>query len=394
MTQLTINEHRMVHPGPKPMTDPVRLHRRLPGFHPTPLRYAPAGECAPQALMIKLETNRCGLPAFKVLGASWAIYRRLEQALGITLQDWQHVDELQQRLRASLADLSLVSATDGNHGRGVARMARWLDVPARIYMPGGTVPARIEAIRAEGATVSVVDGSYDIAVQAARDDVAANADDNRTVSNAAWLIQDTSWPGYEAVPRDVIDGYTTMMWEIDESLDRDGRSWPDVVFVQLGVGSLAVAVINHLRHAAPKTVIIGVEPTAANCVQRSLLADGITSAPGPHDSIMAGLNCDTPASIAWPVLRGGLDAVVSIDDDDVVTAMRRLHTAGMRVGESGAAGLAGLIALNREASPAERGRLRLSNDASVMILATEGVTDPEAYDRIIGESARTQVGHE
>ncbi len=183
---------------------------------------------------MKDESSRLGLPAFKILGASWAVYRALEERLGDEdFGDWEAIEDLEQRLEP-LRPLSLVAATDGNHGRAVARVARLLGLGARIFVPGDMVAARREAIAEESAEVVVVDGGYDEAVE-------------RSAEAEGLLISDTSWPGYERVPSWVIEGYSTMLWEIEEELIRRDERGPDLVIVQVGVGAFAAAVANHFR---------------------------------------------------------------------------------------------------------------------------------------------------
>jgi diaminopropionate ammonia-lyase len=313
-----------------------------------------------------------GLPAFKIMGASWATYRAsralLEVRTGEPLGEWTSLPELAERL-APLRPLTLVCATDGNHGRAVARMARLLGFSARVLVPHDMARARIEAIASEGAEVVIHPGSYDEAVAAS-----ATAADERTL-----VISDTSWPGYEDVPRWVIEGYSTIFWEVDDQLAELGEAGPDLVAVQIGVGAFAAAVVRHYRRsdAEPAPFILGVEPTRAACALASIEAGELVEVPGPHDSIMSGLNCGIPNPLAWPLLERGIDAFIAVEDERARAGMRALAAEGIVAGECGAAGLAGLTAL------ADRfgGDLRARR---ALIISTEGATDPEAYRRIIG----------
>ncbi|MGH9136774.1 MAG: diaminopropionate ammonia-lyase, partial [Acidimicrobiales bacterium] len=313
---------------------PLDFHRRLPGYVPTPLRPldALAKEVGVGRLLLKDESRRLGLPAFKILGASWATYQALRQRLGRDVEPWATVDDLCDRF-APLAPLTLATATDGNHGRALARVARLLGFDARVWVPANTVAARVEAIESEGASVEVSTGGYDDAVREA----AAEADD-RTV-----VISDTSWDGYTDVPGWVIDGYGTIFAEVDAQVAEAGVEQPDVVFVPIGVGALAAAVVAHYRRpgGAPAT-LLGVEPTTAACVGASLEAGRPIELPGVQESIMVGLNCGTPSPLAWPRLAAGLDYLVTVDDDQARAAMRALADHGVVAGESGAASLAGL----------------------------------------------------
>jgi diaminopropionate ammonia-lyase len=368
----------MLDPPPRA---PLELHRRLPGYAVTPLHDAPvlAAANGVARVWVKDESSRLGLPAFKLLGASWAAYRALVARLGRDPEPWPDVEELRRAL-APLRPLTLATATDGNHGRAVARMAALLGLDADIYVPAGTAAARVAAIEGEGARVTVVDGDYDHAVA-----TAAGAAGDRCLA-----IQDVGWPGYEQVPTWVVEGYATIFWEVDDQLAAGGEG-PDVVVVPVGVGGLAAAAVRHWRHRdrqrghrrPPR--LLGVEPLAAACVLRSLEAGRIVTVPGPHDSIMAGLNCGTPSLVAWPYLRAGLDAVVAVADERARQAMRDLAAAGIVAGETGAASLAGLAeATGGPHAGALRRALGLGPDSRVLLVCTEGATDPEAYRRIVG----------
>ena len=356
---------------------PLSLHRRLPGYEPTPLRSAPAlaGQLGVARVLVKDEASRLGLPAFKMLGASWACYRSLAERLGRDPDEpepWRRVEELAARL-AGLRPLRLATATDGNHGRAVARFARLVGLPADIWVPAGTVAARIEAIEAEGATVTVVDGGYDDAVRAA-----AAAADERTL-----VVSDTSWPGYEVVPQWVVDGYATIFDELAAQLEEQGAPDPDVVLVPIGVGALAAAVVTAFRRRRRPDgggpLLVGVEPVDAACVLASALAGALVTLPGEQRSIMAGLNCGTPSPVAWPLVSAGIDWLVAVDDDQARQAMRDLAASGVVAGESGAASLAGAAQLRHDTGDA-----LLRPDATVLLLSTEGATDPTAYEAIVG----------
>ena len=353
---------------------PLDFHRRLPEYAATPLVDAPglAGSLGVGKVWVKDESWRLGLPAFKILGASWAVYRVLEQRSGGGIGEWGDVEELRGRL-APHKPLTLAAATDGNHGRAVARMARLLGLGARIFVPAGMVAARIEAIRSEGAEVVVVRGTYDEAVARSAEEA-----DGRCL-----VISDTSWPGYEDVPRWVIDGYSTILWEVEDELGRLGEGGPTLVVVQIGVGAFAAAVTRHFRSpgGSPRPKILGVEPARAACALASAEAGGIVHLPGPHDSIMAGLNCGSPSVVAWPVISKGVDLFLEIEDRWAREAMRMLAAAGIVSGETGAAGLAGLLALAREGD--RGGELGLTEEARVLVFNCEGATDPGAYGRIL-----------
>jgi len=328
-------------------------------------------------VLLKDESNRLGLPAFKILGASWAIYRALEKRIG-GFQSWKTIDDLARQL-APLRPMSLATATDGNHGRAVAHVAALLGLGARIYVPVGTAQARIDGIASEGATVEVVDGTYDDAVACAAEDA----------SEGYLVISDTSWPGYEEVPRWVMEGYSTILWEIDDDLARRGENGPDVVAVQVGVGALAAAVARHYRqpNRIPQPMLLSVEPLHAACMLASMEAGEIVSVPGPHDSIMAGLNCGRPSIIAWPIVSTEFDAFIAISDERAREAIRLLARTSVVAGETGGSGLAGVIELLTGPDAAKnRVSLGIDQETRVLLFVTEGATDPLAYREIVGQT--------
>ncbi len=357
---------------------PRDFHRRLPGYRSTPLLSVPAlaDQLGLKGLLVKCESDRFGLPSFKMLGASWATYRALSVHLGAEPAPWTDVGDL-ARVLACAGPLTLVAATDGNHGRAVARMARLVGLNARIFVPSGTAQARMDAIRSEGAELIEVDGDYD-------DAVARSAEE---AGPRCLVVSDTSWPGYTDVPEWVIEGYSTMFQEIDEALSYDGVAVPDTIVVPVGVGALAAAAVKHFRSGVPGSgpdtapSILGVEPSDAACVAASLRAGSPVSVPGPHRSIMAGLNCGTPSAVAWPTVVAGLDAVVAIGDDWARDAVRDLAVAGVCAGETGAAALGGLRAV-RSAIRSEE--LLFTTGTTALVLVTESVTDPQEWRRILG----------
>ncbi|MDQ3119980.1 MAG: diaminopropionate ammonia-lyase [Verrucomicrobiota bacterium] len=356
---------------------PLAFHQGFDRYAPTPLVDAPelARLLRVKQVHLKVEAHRLGLPAFKILGASWAVYRAVRARLGVELDEWRTLEEL-AGLLAPFRPMTLAAATDGNHGRAVAHMAALLGFAARIYVPAGTAQARIDGIANEGARVEVIDGTYDDAVARSAQDASENC----------LVISDTSWPGYEEVPRWVMEGYSTIFWEIDDELAARGEKGPSLVAVQFGVGALAAAVVNHYRHPTREMqpTILSVEPLHAACMLASMEAGEIVTVPGPHDSIMAGLNCGRPSIVAWPLVSRSIDAFIAVSDDRARAAMRALARIGVVAGETGAAGLAGLLEvlcgsenLNRRAS------LSVTEETRVLLIITEGATDPEAYAEIV-----------
>ncbi|PTA47489.1 diaminopropionate ammonia-lyase [Micromonospora sp. RP3T] len=362
---------------------PGAFHRSLPGYHPTPLRESAelARLLGVRTVLVKDEAVRLGLPSFKILGASWA-------TVTAVLRHWVTAPVTPLTLDRVAAAIPrprtrrLVAATDGNHGRGVARMARLLGVAATILVPAGTAEARTAAIAGEGAEVVVVDGSYDDAIAAS----AALAGPDTLV------VSDTSWPGYEHTPAAVIAGYATLFAEIDAETARRGLPAPTVVALQAGVGAFAAAGVRHFRAPdrpgpPPRTVVV--EPTSANCLMASARAGRLAEVPGPHRSTMAGLNCGLPSVLAWPTVRAGTDVFLAVDDDAAHRAMAELARASVVAGESGAAGLGGLLAVALTGDPADRARAGLTPEACVLVVNTEGATDPVNYHRVVGHHAAT-----
>jgi diaminopropionate ammonia-lyase len=318
------------------------FHESLPGYAPTPLVRLPrlAAELDVGQVLVKDESSRLGLPAFKILGASWASHQVLERRPGATL----------------------VTGTDGNHGRAVARMAALLGVRATVFVPRIIRPETAALIAGEGAQVVPVDGDYDETVRAAAALVAAHSD--------CALVQDTSWPGYEQVPAWIVEGYQTLVREIDTQL---GRA-PDLVVVPVGVGSLAQAVVTHYRRPGrPHPAVLAVEPESAAGLLASLHAGQPVSVP-TAETIMAGLNCGTVSAAAWPVLHPGCDAAVAVTDQEARQATADLGRLGVSSGPSGAATLAGARAVLTRSE--RRAALGLGRDAIVVLLSTEGLAPP------------------
>jgi diaminopropionate ammonia-lyase len=197
------------------------------------------------------------------------------------------------------------------------------------------------------------------------------------------VISDTSWDGYTRTPRAVIDGYSTMFREVDDESAARGWPAPTVVALQAGVGAFAAAGINHYRGGTDDEPVIAiVEPSTANCLMASAKAGRMTEVPGPHRSTMAGLNCGWPSQLAWPVVQAGTDVFVAIDDPQVEVAMLAMAEEGIVSGESGAAGLAGLLALTADRDAAAA--VGITEAGIVLVVNTEGATDPVNYQRVVG----------
>lgn len=341
--------------------DLAAFFARRPDLRPTPLRSLPsfARALGVGELHVKDESSRFGLNAFKSLGVRYA------------------VDRLQrdQQIRPGA---TLVCASAGNHGRAVARVARDLGLPARVYMSEVTSEAARRAIASEGASVIVVNGSYEDAV-------------GRMASDAnthGWtVVSDTSWPGYEDIPGHIMLGYTRLVGEVREQLGRR----PDVVFAQGGVGGLVCGVAAGLMHewSSGRPRLVACEPSGAACLLASALAGGMTSIDGPLNTIMAGLRCAEPSPAAWRVVSELVDAFVAIDDSQTIGAMRMLvrplgKDPAIEAGPSGSCGFASLVAVMRdEAMRPVRDAMALGPASCVVVINTEGATDRELYDRIV-----------
>jgi len=356
--------------------DVLSFHQSLPGYRCTPLWRADAiaREIGVRHLSVKDEGARFGIKAFKVLGASYAVYHLLKKKSGGTVTP---SDFFTEGGRYWARGMTFTCATDGNHGRAVAWVARHLGRPAFVYMPKGSVPARVRAIEQEGAAVTVIDGGYDDAVRIAAD----------AATREGWtVIADVGYPGYTEIPLFIQEGYQTIFAECSEQLEKSGVPEPDCVLIQAGVGAFAAAAANFFSQRGSATRLVSVEPDAVACLLHSMAVnDGEPhGVPPGGETIMAGLNCETPSTTAWPLIHSRFDAFMTIDDADAEEAMRLLAREGIVAGESGAASLGGLLALRRETTESVKEKLGLHPEASVLIVNTEADTDPQGYRRIVG----------
>jgi len=338
--------NRAVRPSavPAPPGEAAAFHRSLPDYGRTPLRDMPALglELGLGAVAIKDESDRLGLPAFKVLGASWAV-------------------ELALREHRSVH--TLVAASAGNHGRAVAHVAALRGLRCRVFLPARSADARRDAIGAEGADVVVVEGSYEQAVAQAR------------VAGAEPGTLEIADVGASGPARWVIDGYATLF---DEAAKQGSH---ELILVPVGVGSLAAAAARFAAHSGAS--VIGVEPVTAACLTASLAVGRPTPVPTPGTT-MAGLDCAEVSAAAWPSLRDGIHGTITVDDAEVRAAVRELAEGGLAIGESGAAPLAALRTLVADPECSGlRKSVSLGPDSRVLLIATEGPTDPESYRRAL-----------
>jgi diaminopropionate ammonia-lyase len=336
----------------------TQFHASMPGYRPTPLVELPelATELGVGAVFVKDESDRLGLPAFKILGASWAVNCALSQRSGFD-EPARSLTELRERS----APVTLVTATDGNHGRALGRMAALLGLAARIYVPAGTAQQTVEAITREGAQVAQTDLIYDEVVWAAASSTAGHRGD--------LLVQDTAWRGYEQIPQWIVEGYGTLFGEIAAELDEPRVQ---LVAVPTGVGSLLQAALQHYRDPAleQRPALLAIEPVTAACITTSLAAGRPVSVDTSEPTIMAGLNCGSVSTIAWPAIRDGLDAGVAVTDDQASAAMHRLNQLGVAAGPCGGAALAGVRTVLDESD--RRAALAISKDSALVLISTDG----------------------
>ncbi|MDP8214365.1 MAG: diaminopropionate ammonia-lyase [Candidatus Euphemobacter frigidus] len=366
------------------------LHRQLLGYRMSPLK----GLDRLSALLglgniwVKDESQRLTLNSFKVLGGTFAIYNYLKQRLGIEGEDLPFSELTSPGTARKLGDLTFAAATDGNHGRGVAWAAGRLGRPAVIYVHQETSPSRIRAIEASGARVVVVDGTYDDAVRRIREDA---------LKNDWQIIEDTSWEGYEEIPIWVMQGYTTMFGEIQEQLSAQGFIKPTHIFVQAGVGSLAAATIGYYRGLfgpeAPVSIVT--EPDrAAGIFESARIGDGRPHPFGGNlDTIMAGLACGEPNPIAWEILRDCADYFITCPDYVAAKGMR-VYGVPMEgdpfivSGESGAVTLGALMFIMQHPQCGKlKKELNLGPRSQVLLINTEGNTDPFHFRRVVWEGS-------
>lgn len=348
------------------------------GYAPTPLHALPELAAALQlgVLHYKDEGPRFGLGSFKALGAAYAACRVLQQQISLKRGHPVTLADIRTRKYARDAALiTLVTATDGNHGRSLAWGAQRFGAPCRIYIHREVSQNRADAMADLGAEIIRIDGDYDTSVRIARDEAAAQG----------WhVVSDTSWDGYSEPPRDVMAGYGVLVHEVNQALDIA----PTHVFVQGGVGGIAAAVAAGMRQrwAMQCPRIIVVEPDRAACLFASARKGAITNVDIQTETMMAGLSCGEPSPLAWDILREEAAEFTTIPDDFVAPAMRLLGNPlgddpAITAGESAVAGLAALIAAS--ANTGHRETLGLDSNARVLLIGTEGATDPDIYRQII-----------
>ena len=374
---------------PNPFTREKAIHVRafhesFPEYSPTPLVRlgALAQRLGIKEIHVKDESKRFGLNAFKVLGGSHAIGRTIAQKLNMDFSDLSCEKLTNPEIREKLGETTFITATDGNHGRGVAWTAQRLGQKSVVYMPKGTVAERLENIRKLGATANITDMNYDDTVRFC----------NSLAEKHGWtLVQDTSWEGYEQIPLWIMQGYTTMGLEILEQLNGEK---PTHIFLQAGVGAMAGAIAGFFADCCRGNppVITVVEPHKANCFYRTAGAnDGkLHAVGGDLNTIMAGLACGEPCPLGWEMLRRTAENYISMPDHVAARGMRILGnplSGDERIisGESGASTLG--LAVEALENPDLRRKLKLDENSRVLCISTEGDTDQENYRRIVWDGA-------
>ncbi|KAL5046337.1 hypothetical protein BDW71DRAFT_207412 [Aspergillus fruticulosus] len=334
-----------------------KFHQSLAGYTPTPLTSLPdlAAELGVRAVLVKDESNRLGLPSFKVLGASWGCYRAVAAYLGLSLT----VSLEEMAARAQEKSVTLLAATKGNHGRAVAFMARTLGIESRIFVSKSMDGPTRNRIMSEGAKVTTIKGDYDAAV------LEALKVSNET--DGALLIQDTALDRYEEVPSWIVEGYSSMMLEIENQLAEMALR-ATVMVTPVGVGSLANTVSTFCKSRKDPISVVAVEPDTAACLQDSLLAGKLTPIE-TSSTIMDGMNCGTVSTTAWPNLHRLVDASVTVSCYESHQAVGYLASRSITAGPCGAASLAALRRVK------ECSWSLLTKDSVVVLLCTEGPRD-------------------
>ncbi len=369
----------------------LRLHRMHSAYAVTPLvsLSALARQRHVGHILVKDESFRFGLKAFKGLGGLYAMFRMICDALSLdpaktTLESLQR-EPFASRIR----DMVFVTTTDGNHGKGVSWAAGVFGCQAHVFMPAGTVEVRAQAIRDAGnADVQITDMPYDACVQHTR---------ALAAENGWYLIQDTAWTGYETVPLYIMQGYLTILEETEQQLRVMGVPAPTHVFLQCGVGSMAGAIAAGCRERfAVQPRFFLAEPVEVACFYESFLrADGhMHTATGNGRTQMAGLNCATPCTLAWDILGKCATGAFACDDSVMETGMRRLGVpcpgdARIVSGESGAVTLGLLECLLTESRwESWREKVQLNEKSVILLISTEGNTDPAHYHTVMAHTVK------
>lgn len=363
------------------------FHKTIPGYEETPLAHLKnmSKYLGLKDVFVKDESYRFGLNAFKVLGGSFAMAKYIAKETGRDVSELDFSTLTSDKLREEFGQATFFTATDGNHGRGVAWAANKLNQKAVVYMPKGTTKTRLENIRAEGATATIEEVNYDECVRMAAD--AAAKTPNGVV------IQDTAWEGYEEIPSWIMQGYGTMADEASNQMERIGVNRPTHVFVQAGVGSLAGGVQGYFANKYPENppIVVVVEADVAACLYKGALkGDGSEQiVDGDMQTIMAGLACGEPNTTSWDILKNHVSVFISTPDWVAAKGMRMLSApmkgdSQVLSGESGAAPFGVLAAIMTDPNYADlKEELKLDENSQVLLFSTEGDTDPDRFKEIV-----------
>ena len=363
------------------------FHESFPQYTTTPLTRLDrmAAYLGLKEVYVKDESYRFGLNAFKVLGGSFAMARFIASETGKDVSELPYAVLTSDKLREEFGQATFFTATDGNHGRGVAWSANRLGQKAVVHMPKGSTQTRLENIAKEGAQVDIQEMNYDDCVRLA----AKEADE----TERGVIVQDTAWDGYEEIPSWIMQGYGTMAMEAGEQLKDYGCDRPTHVFVQAGVGSLAGAVVGYFTNLYPDNppTFVVVEADVAACLYKGAAAgDGDPRiVDGDMQTIMAGLACGEPNTISWDILKNHVKVFIAAPDWVAASGMRMLAApikgdAPVTSGESGAAPFGALAAImTMEEYRDLRHEIGLDENSSVLLFSTEGDTDPERYKNIV-----------
>jgi diaminopropionate ammonia-lyase len=339
------------------------FHKSLSAYKNTPLIELPAlaKQFGVANIFVKDESFRFGLNAFKGLGASYAIREILRKKPNIK---------------------TFCTATDGNHGRAVAWSAKREGKHSVIFVPKGISDYRINAIKKEGANVLKVNGNYDETCVHAKE---------VSIAEGWQLVQDTAWSGYEEIPAELMAGYLTHFIELEDTIHAETKAKIDVVFLQAGVGSWAASAVWYYlnKYGANRPKLVIVEPSASNGVLTSFKKGSLSKPTGSFDTIMVGLNCGIPSSIAWEIIKNGVDAAITVEDKVAVQAMKALYfpnenDSKIIAGESGVGGLAGFMAMmNDRKYDVLKTSLGINESSNILFFNTEGATDPDSFRELV-----------
>jgi diaminopropionate ammonia-lyase len=373
---------------PAEMEAAFRFHRSFPQYSETPLANLTglAASLGIKGIFVKDESFRFDLNAFKVLGGSYAIGKYIAKRLGKDISELDYNTLVSNETRKKLGDITFYTATDGNHGRGVAWAANKLRQKSVVLMPKGSSEVRLRNILNEGADASITDLNYDDAVRLANQKASQDP--------CGVVVQDTAWEGYEEIPGWIMQGYGSMSYEAFRQLKEAGIEKPTHIFVQAGVGSMAGAVLGCFANLFPADppVMTVAEASAADCLYVSNLAGRLVGLKGNFSTIMAGLSCGEGNTISWDILKNHSEFFVSAPDWVSARGMRILSSplkgdARVVSGESGAVTAGLLYTLLRDAEYRDfRDALGLNADSTVLLFSTEGDTDPEKFRDVVWDA--------